>query len=132
MTKTFNSAVRIKSIRCATITMLPEESGRTYYWNMEINRVRSSIQVDFSSTAGTVYYGTLNITTGLLTVTHGYHLFDGTETFSAIGSGIKTYFAWKIGKNSVVSWVRSSHFTRNGAITSSSASDGMADRTYGV
>ena len=38
--------------------------------------------VDWTDEAGTVYGGTLDLTTGVLTVTHGFKVYDGSENWS--------------------------------------------------
>lgn len=43
--------------------------------------VKKSVTIPFGSEIGDVYGGTLNVTTGELTVTHGYKVFDGTKSF---------------------------------------------------
>lgn len=48
--------------------------------------------VNWQTEAGTVYGGTLDVTTGLLTVTHGYMSFDGTENWGSRGSGNSHFF----------------------------------------
>lgn len=54
------------------------------------NDVQGTTQATYTISLGsTVYMGTLNVTTGILTVTHAYQLFDGSENwqYSENGSG---------------------------------------------
>ena len=45
------------------------------------------VSVAFPAEAGTVYGGTLDVTGGVLTVTHGRIVYDGSETWTALGGG---------------------------------------------
>ena len=54
------------------------------------NDVQGTTQATYTIALGsTVYMGTLNVTTGILTVTHAYQVYDGTENwqYSENGSG---------------------------------------------
>lgn len=42
----------------------------------------NTYNITFPTEAGTVYSGTLDVTSGVLTVTHKYKVFDGTEQFA--------------------------------------------------
>lgn len=48
--------------------------------------------VDWTTEAGTVYGGTLDVTTGVLTVTHHFATYDGTENWSS-GTGYYVLFS---------------------------------------
>lgn len=60
--------------------------GKTYYPQIEVGSTTTAweafagdiITVDWTAEAGTVYGGTLNVTTGVLTVTHILTTFDGS------------------------------------------------------
>ena len=49
--------------------------------------VKKSITIPFETEIGGVYGGTLNVTTGELTITHGYKVFNGTESFGRAFTG---------------------------------------------
>ena len=53
--------------------------------------------VNWEDEAGTVYGGEINLTTGVMTVTHRYYSFDGTETWYSVGSGSATFFYRNVG-----------------------------------
>lgn len=54
------------------------------------NDVQGTTQATYTISLGsTVYMGTLNITTGILTVTHAYQLFDGSENWQYSEAGGK-------------------------------------------
>ena len=53
--------------------------------------------VDWTDEAGTVYGGTLDVTTGLLTVTDVLFTFNGTENWLEAGSGTGKFFRYKLG-----------------------------------
>lgn len=59
----------------------------------------SHYYVTLSAVAGTVYGGTLDITTGLLNVTHVSYNFIGTETWGSNGSGNSLYYSTVITDN---------------------------------
>ena len=44
---------------------------------------KTSYSVSWQTEAGTVYGGTLDVTSGVLTITHGFKIFNGTETWGA-------------------------------------------------
>lgn len=50
------------------------------------------VSVNWQTEAGTIAGGYLDVTTGLLTVTYGYMLFDGTEEWKAAGDGNSRLF----------------------------------------
>lgn len=52
----------------------------------------SHTTVTFPAGAGTVYGATLNMTAGVLTVTHAIKTFDGSETWELVDSGDYPYF----------------------------------------
>lgn len=71
------------------------------------------LNIAFPAEAGTVYAGTLDVTTGKLTVTHQFMQFDGTETWEENTSGTYPYFrtdtvSGSIPKNNASGWC--SHF----------------------
>lgn len=45
------------------------------------------IAVDWQTEAGTVYGGMLDVLTGVLTVTHGMIVYDGSQNWTALGAG---------------------------------------------
>ena len=53
--------------------------------------------VSWQTEAGTVYGGTIDVTAGVLTVTHAYHAFDGTESIGANSSGNSFYANYNVG-----------------------------------
>lgn len=54
----------------------------------------------FPANVGAIYGGTLNVTTGMLTVDRGYKRFDGTEIWRDGAAGVAgySYFLYKIGE----------------------------------
>lgn len=58
--------------------------------------------VTFPSGAGTVYGGTYDVTTGVLTVTHEAKVFKGRESLSLIGSGTSGYVRRRFGNTGYV------------------------------
>lgn len=82
--------------------------------------IRNNVSVNWETEAGTIYGGTLNVTTGALTVTHGHVTLDGTETVTPppmppVGARV---WLWTI------SGVLTNEGVRNGNI--------IADRLRGV
>jgi len=73
--------------------------------------VWDTVDVAFPSEAGTVGAGTLDLTAGVLTVTHLFKQLDGTETWTLAGEDGTPYFSTPFGatlKNAASGWC--SHF----------------------
>lgn len=71
--------------------------------------------ISWQSEAGTVYGGSLDVTTGVLTVTMIGHVFDGTENFISLEGG--TVFVYNFGSKVRSSYEQTNslntHFTNN-------------------
>ncbi len=60
------------------------------------------IAVSWADGAGTVYGGTLDVLSGVLTADVYFHAFDGTETLLSNGSGESRYFAYVAGVGNTI------------------------------
>lgn len=56
----------------------------------------AEIAVDWETDAGEIGGGTLNVLTGMLTITHKYLSFTGDETWTAAGTGSVAYLRYKL------------------------------------
>lgn len=54
----------------------------------------NTVTVDWTTEAGTVYVGTIDVTTGLLTVTHKSYTFTGSETFLKSGTAYNGFYSY--------------------------------------
>lgn len=89
------------------------------------NNGTAVVTVDWTDEAGTVYGGELDVTTGLLTVTHGYMSFDGTENWGSRGSGNSHFFRLTIdGRRMAASSTRLCSHYRNVTVTTSDTAVG--------
>ena len=73
----------------------------------------TTIPIIFPADAGTVYGGTLNVTTGELTVTHGFYVFTGNENLSMLATGYTRFWysfdtdgKQAAGTNQIFSWTK--------------------------
>lgn len=86
------------------------------------------IAVSWETGAGTIGAGTLNVVTGVLTITHKYISFDGTETWEKTGSGDKAYYRYRLDSAGTQKVVNDSgicsHFAA-GVISSSTTTQGF-------
>lgn len=73
-----------------TILDSPGDAVPAYQWTSFANP--QSVTVSLSN-AGTVYGGNLNLTTGLLTVTHKFYRFDGSESW-LVNQSAPSGLAW--------------------------------------
>ena len=72
-------------------------TGMTISHSGEDQSTPETISISWQAQAGTVYGGTLNVRTGVLTVTHFFKSFDGTESsWTAAGAGntVRYYMTW--------------------------------------
>lgn len=84
-----NSATDVTTIDAAVAGLQVEvASASTEYAAFD----GEHLNIAFPAEAGTVYAGTLDATTGKLTVTHQYLQFDGTETWVESTSGTYPYY----------------------------------------
>ena len=96
----------------ANIRPISGHDGLTLYHSGADTSNPDVYSVAFPSEAGTVYGGTYDVTTGVLTVTHEAHVFSGNENVFIVGSGNGTYVRIQIGPNGYVRSQRGvcSHF----------------------
>lgn len=77
----------------------------------------NEINASFPSAAGTVYGGTLDVLTGVLTVTHGKIIYDGSETWTSLGEGYyRALSSMKLGFNNSTSLCDKFPFTSSASI----------------
>lgn len=127
--------------------------NKTFYPQIEVGSsateyempVEDTISVSFGS-AGTVYGGTLDVTTGLLTVTHGSITLNGSENWTY--NSTKKYIYWETNVNTVpylfsqqvqmissvypflTAGYNTDHFAGHDKIFSAWANDGAGQQTY--
>ena len=73
-------------------------TGAVIYRSGEDTNTPDEFHVSWQTEAGTVYGGSLDVTTGVLTVDHAYKQFDGTETWTKGTTNGSNYFFCKIGE----------------------------------
>lgn len=92
----------------------------TGWKSVHVTKDGTDYAIDWTDDAGTVYGGTIDMTTGVLTVTHAGRVFDGTETWQA-NSGYNFYLASGKGSGSgVTTDGRYSHWVYTGINSTSS------------
>ena len=73
------------------------------------------VALEFPS--GTVYGGTLDVLTGILTATHGKIIYDGSETWTSLGEGYyRPLSSMKLGSNNSISLCDKFPFTSSASV----------------
>lgn len=81
----------------------------------------ASLAVTWQDQAGVIYAGTLDVTSGVLTVTRGGMAFDGTEGWGGVGSGRSHFFRLPVPGRITLGNRGCSHFPAVSVITSTVA-----------
>lgn len=82
------------------VTLNSTVANGTYDYSVSVARESGDFEeyagttypISWSDEAGTVYGGTLDVTTGVLTVTHFLYVYDGTEPFSKSGTALNGFY----------------------------------------
>ena len=120
-----NNATFTTPSNCYYLTLSTLDGyGTTYNHDISINYPSTdtsyhtyngnTYNISWQTEAGTVYGGTLDVTTGVLTVTHGVKTFDGTESWSR--SAITWGYAFYTALNTLVKTPPTSEGTYIGKI----------------
>ena len=101
--KIMSMIAEIKATQSGTGTASPTNvrpiagfTGLTIYQSDEDTEDPTTVPVSWESVAGTIYMGTINLTTGLITVTHAYKRYTGAsdENWVMTNDGLTGVITW--------------------------------------
>ena len=125
--------VRFSCYDGATNVMIEVGSNEHSGYNSSMYKpyAGSKISFDWSSTAGNIYIGTLNVKTGVLTSTHAVKSFDGTESWSHQWGTETANGVFRVGATitticpGIVAGDKYANFTKSANVTSNTTLYGM-------